>query len=318
MTTKSRLLPNLKQNRIPKRNRTLAKIWKYRFIYLLLLPGLLYFIIYKYLPMLGLVIAFQDYSAFTGFLHSPWVGLENFTQIFHSSEVLRVTFNTLYLNALQIFFAFPLGIILAVMLNEVRQTVFKRSVQSIVYLPHFVSWVVVVGLAYTFMNSKGIINSALHALHLHEVNFLTSPAWFMPLIMLEGVWKETGWGTIIFLAALSGINPNLYEAAVVDGANRMQTIWYITLPALKGTITILIILQLGHILDTGIEQIFLMVNALTRNVGTTLDLYVFQQGIEQSNFSFATAFGLFKSVIGLILIFGANWLAKKAGEEGVF
>jgi putative aldouronate transport system permease protein len=295
-----------------------VRIWKSRFLYLLLLPGLLYFVIYKYLPMFGIIIAFQDYSAFKGFWHSDWVGLANFKAIFDSPDVVRVLFNTLYLNALQLAFAFPVGIILALLLNEVRNTAFKKTVQSLVYLPHFVSWIVVVGLVYTFLRSDGTANALLKLLHIQPINFLTSPSWFMPLILLEGVWKESGWGTIIFLAAMAGVSPHLYEAAVVDGASRLRTIWHITLPAIRGTIAILLILQIGHVLETGIEQIYLMVNALTRKVGTTLDLYVFQKGIESASYSFATAFGLFKSLIGLILIIGANRLAKKFGEDGVF
>lgn len=295
----------------------IAKVWKYRFLYLLLLPGLIYFIVYKYFPMFGLIIAFKDYSAFQGFMDSPWVGLRHFRTIFDSPDMVRIFFNTLYLNALQLLFAFPAGIVLALMLNEVKNSLFRRTVQSIVYLPHFVSWIVVVSIALTILGSDGIVNSVLEAFGLKPINFLTSPGWFMPLITLEGIWKETGWGTIIFLAALSGINPNLYEAAVIDGASRWQSIVYITLPSLRGTIAILLILQMGHVLDTGIEQILLMVNALTKDVGTTLDLYVFQKGIEGADYSFATAFGLFKSLIGLILILGANRLAKRFGEEGV-
>lgn len=295
----------------------IAKLWKYRFLYLLLLPGLIYFIVYKYLPMIGLVIAFKDYSAFQGFMKSPWVGMHHFKTIFDSPDMVRIFFNTLYLSALQLLFAFPAGIVMALMLNEVKNSFFRRTVQSIVYLPHFVSWIVVVSIALTILGSDGMINSLLEALGLKPINFLTSPGWFMPMITLEGIWKETGWGTIIFLAALSGINPNLYEAAVIDGANRWQSIRYITLPSLRGTIAILLILKMGHVLDTGIEQILLMVNALTKDVGTTLDLYVFQKGIEGADYSFATAFGLFKSLIGLILILGANRFAKKMGEEGV-
>jgi putative aldouronate transport system permease protein len=268
--------------------------------------------------MFGLIIAFKDYSAFQGFWRSPWVGMAHFRLIFDSPDMLRIFFNTIYLNILQLSFAFPAGILMALMLNEVKNSKFKQTVQSLVYLPHFVSWIVVVGLAVTFLGSNGIVNSVLKLFNHEPVSLLTSPSWFMPLITIEGMWKETGWGTIIFLAALAGINPHLYEAAVIDGANRWHAIRYITLPTLRGTIAILLILQLGHVLDTGLEQILLMVNSLTKEVGTTLDLYVFQRGIEKANYSFATAFGLFKSLIGLLLILGANRLAKKVGEEGVF
>lgn len=301
-----------------RRKSLLTRMWRARFIYALLLPGVLYFIVYKYIPMLGIVIAFQEYSPFQGFLHSEWVGFKNFALIFESSEYGKVLFNTLYLNALQLIFAFPAGIVMALLVNEVRFSAFKRVIQSIVYLPHFVSWIVVVGLVYTFLTTDGFVNALLKALHLPQINFLTSPGWFMPLILLEGMWKESGWGMIIFLAALAGINPDLYESAVVDGANRWKLMWHITLPALRGTITILLILQVGHVLDTGIEQIILMINSITKDVGTTLDYMVYQKGIIGADFSFSTAFGLFKSIIGLLLIIGANRLAKKVGEEGVF
>lgn len=301
-----------------RRKSLLVRMWKARFIYALLLPGVLYFVIYKYIPMLGIVIAFQNYSPFQGFLHSEWVGFHNFALIFESADYGRVLFNTLYLNALQLAFAFPAGIFMALLVNEVRFSAFKRIVQSIVYLPHFVSWIVIVGLVYTFLTTDGFVNALLKALHLPQIDFLTSPGWFMPLILLEGMWKESGWGMIIFLAALAGINPDLYESAVVDGANRWKLMWHITLPALRGTITILLILQVGHVLDTGIEQIILMINSITKDVGTTLDYMVYQKGIIGADFSFSTAFGLFKSIIGLLLIVGANRLAKKVGEEGVF
>jgi putative aldouronate transport system permease protein len=296
----------------------LAQIWRYRFMYLLLLPGFAYFIVYKYLPMFGLIVAFQDYSAFKGFFRSEWVGFDNFKLIFEGSDLGRVLFNTLYLNFMQLTLAFPAGIVLALLLNEVRHDFFKKTVQTVVYLPHFVSWIVVVGLVFTLLSSDGIVNSFLALLGIPSINFLTSDAWFMPLIVLENIWKESGWSSILFLAAIAGINPNLYEAAAMDGAKRWQKIWYITLPGIRGTIVILLILQLGNILNTGIQQIFLMVSSLTRDVGTTLDLYVFQKGIEKADYSFATAFGLFKSVIGLVLILGANRLAKRFGEDGVF
>ncbi len=287
-------------------------------MYALLLPGLAYFVVYKYFPMFGLVVAFQDYSAFRGFWRSEWVGLDNFRLIFEGADLPRIVFNTLYLNSMQLALAFPAGILLALLLNEVRHEFFKRTVQTLVYLPHFVSWIVVVGLVFTLLRSDGIVNSVLQLLHLPTINFLTSDAWFMPLIVLENIWKESGWSSILFLAAIAGINPNLYEAAEMDGARRWQKIWHITLPCIRGTIVILLILQLGNILNTGIEQIYLMVNSLTKDVGTTLDLYVFEKGIISADYSFATAFGLFKSLVGLVLILAANRLAKRFGEDGVF
>ncbi|MDR4984706.1 ABC transporter permease [Bacillus cereus] len=295
------------------------RLWKERYLYLLLLPGILYFIIYRYIPMAGNIIAFQDFSAFQGFFHSEWVGFKHFKTIFEDQEVIRVLWNTLLLSFLQILFVFPVSIILAIMLNEVRSSLYKRVIQSIVYLPHFLSWVVVIGIVTILLKSDGIVNRILGSVFgMDSVAFLQDPNWFMPMVVLEVIWKESGWGTIIFLAALSGINPSLYEAAVVDGANRWQQIWYITLPALKSTIIILLILRLGSVLDVGFEQIYLMLTPFTMEVGNVLDTFVYFKGIQNSDFSFATAVGLFKSVIGLILIVAANRLAKRFGDEGVY
>nr|WP_246067142.1 ABC transporter permease subunit [Paenibacillus koleovorans] len=293
-------------------------MWKLRYGYLLLLPGLIYFIVYRYVPMLGNLIAFQDYSPYQGFLHSEWVGWKHFARIFEDIEVLKVIRNTLWLSFLQILFAFPVPIILAVMLNEVRSERFKRLIQSVVYLPHFLSWVVVIGIATTFLKNEGVLNHLLRKLGQEPIVFLQEPHLFMPIIVLEVIWKEAGWGTIIFLASLAGVDPSLYEAAVVDGAGRWRRIWHVTLPAIRSTIVILLILRLGHVLDSGFEQIFLMLNPFVREVGEVLDTYVYFKGIQQADFSFGTAVGLFKGVVGLILILGANRLAKRFGEQGVF
>ncbi|BBH20138.1 protein LplB [Paenibacillus baekrokdamisoli] len=305
---------------VPRRAKKLKdRLWRERYLFLLLMPGLLYFIVYRYIPMLGNIIAFQDFSPFRGFLNSEWIGFHHFKTIFSDQEVIRVLWNTLLLSFLQIGFAFPVPIILAIMLNEIKNEWYKRIVQSIVYLPHFLSWVVVIGIVTIFLKNEGIVNRILNPLlGIEPISFLQQPGWFMPLVVLEVIWKEAGWGTIIFLAALSGINPSLYEAAVVDGANRWRQIWHITLPALRSTIVILFILRLGTVLDSGFEQIFLMLNPFTMDVGNVLDTYVYFKGIQNADFSFGTAVGLFKSVIGLILIFAANRLAKKYGEEGVF
>lgn len=297
----------------------LNRIWKERYLFLLALPGVIYFIIYRYVPMIGSVIAFQEYSPFLGFLESKWVGLKHFRTIFSDAEVVRVLWNTLYLSFLQIVFAFPASIVISLMLNELRSQKMKRVVQSMIYLPHFLSWVIVVGIATVFLKSNGLVNKLMQLLFgMDSIPFLQSPELFMPIILLEVIWKESGWGTIIFLAALAGVNPSLYEAAIVDGANRWRRIWHITLPALRSTIVILLLLRLGHVLDSGFEQIFLMLNPMTLSVGNVLDTYVYFKGIEQSDFSFGAAVGLFKGMVGFILIIAANKLAKKFGEQGVF
>ncbi|SDW16928.1 carbohydrate ABC transporter membrane protein 1, CUT1 family [Paenibacillus sp. CF384] len=296
-----------------------SRLFRERYGFLLLLPGLLFFIWFRYVPMLGNIIAFEDYSPFKGFIDSEWVGLKHFKRIFEDAEVIRVLWNTLLLSFLQIAFAFPVPIVLALMLNEVKNQRVKRLIQSVVYLPHFLSWVVVVGIVTIFLKTEGIVNKGLSmAFGMEAIPFLQQPGWFMPLIVLEVIWKEAGWGTIIFLAALAGVNPTLYEAAIVDGASRWRQLWHITLPAIRGTIVILLILRLGGVLDSGFTQIFLMLNPFTMDVGNVLDTFVYFKGIQQSDFSFGTAVGLFKGLIGLILILAANKIAKKFGEDGVF
>ncbi|MEF2244653.1 ABC transporter permease [Paenibacillus sp. IITD108] len=289
-----------------------------KFIYLLLLPGILYFIVYRYIPMAGLVIAFQDYNPFVGFTGSDWVGLKHFKHLFDSPEVIRVLTNTIQISLLQIFVAFPVSIILALMLNELRNETYKRFIQSMVYLPHFLSWVVVVGIFVVFLRGEGLINSVLTSMGLETIPFLTDPAFFKPIVILQVIWKEAGWGTIIFLAALAGVNPQLYEAAVIDGASRWRQLWHITLPAIRSVIIILFILRLGNVMETGFEQIFLMLNPFNMDSGNVLDTYVYFKGIQQGNISFATAVGMFKGLVGLILVVGANRLAKKFGEDGLY
>lgn len=270
--------------------------------------------------MLGTVIAFQDYSPFLGFGDSQWVGMKHFLAIFEDAEVLRVLWNTLVISFLQIVFAFPAPILLALLLNELRSNAYKRLIQSIVYMPHFLSWVLVVGIFAVFLRSDGFINVFLQMYGELErpISFLTDPAWFRPLLVFQVMWKEAGWGTIIFLAALAGISPSLYEAARMDGAGRLRQIWHITLPGIRSTILILFILRLGNVLDTGFEHVFLLLNSFNMEIGNVLDTYVYFKGIKDSNYSFATAVGLFKGVVGLLLVIGANKLVKKLGEEGVY
>jgi putative aldouronate transport system permease protein len=304
---------------MPKRHRVGRRLLRDKWLYLMLIPGVIYFVLFKYAPMWGLLLAFKNYQPYLGFFGSEWVGLKHFDRLFHDPVFWMLLRNTLILACYNILFFFPAPIVLALMLNEVRREAFKRVVQTLIYVPHFVSWVVVVGIAYTFFTlDGGLVNEAIAALGGEKINFLISTEWFRPMITLEVIWKETGWGTIIFLAALSGVDPQLYEAARIDGAGRMRQLWHITLPAIRSTITILFILRLGTFLDTGFEQIFLMLNSINREVGEVFDTYVYTAGITQGQFSFSTAVGLFKSIVGFVLIITANWVVKKFGEEGVY
>lgn len=290
-----------------------------RWLYVMLLPGILYFILFKYLPMWGVLIAFQNYQPFRGFLYSDWVGTRHFIRFFSEPAFWMLFRNTVMLALYNLIFFFPLPIVIALMLNEIRKEVFKRFVQTMVYIPHFFSWVVVVGVVYIlFTVEGGVINELIVRAGGEPINFLISGEWFRTMIMAEVIWKETGWGTIIFLAALAGVDPQLYEAAKMDGAGRARQIWHITLPAIRSTIVILFILRLGHFLDTGFEQIILMLNAMNREVGEVFDTYVYSVGINQAQFSYSTAVGLFKSFVGLILVLSANAISKKFGEEGIY
>ncbi|THF73625.1 ABC transporter permease [Cohnella fermenti] len=293
----------------------IKRLWPF---YLLAAPGILYFIVFHYVPMWGLLLAFKDFSPFIGIWDSPWVGLEHFRDFFSTNDFWLLLKNTLLLSFYNLIVFFPVTILLAIMLSELRFSLFKRVSQTIVYLPHFLSWVVIYGITISFFGPSGVINHVLEDWFGGSANFLISNDWFRPLVVFQAIWKDAGWGTIIFLAALAGINPELYEAAKVDGANRFQNIWHITLPSLKSTIVILLLLRLGSSLDSNFMQIFLMTNSLNLDVSNVFDLYVYHVGLEQFNYSFGITVGMFKSVVSLILVLAANYAARWMGEDGIF
>ncbi len=288
-------------------------------LYLMILPGLLFFLIFRYLPMGGIVVAFQQYSFFRGFTGSEWVGLDNFRQLFASREFWLLLRNTLVLSLLNIALFFPAPVLLAVLLHEIRLKWFKRLVQTVLYMPHFLSWVVVVGITVLlFATQDGAINQLLASRGMNRLEVLTDPDYFPLVYVLQNIWKEVGWGCIIFLAALAAVDPTLYEAAAMDGASRWRQVWHITLPALKTTVIILFILRLGQVMDSGFEHIYLMQNSMNMSVSDVFDTYVYRMGILQGEMSYPTAVGLFKSCVGLVLIVLGNALSKKMGEEGVY
>ncbi|MFE6079139.1 ABC transporter permease [Paenibacillus sp. NPDC057886] len=302
-----------------KRSVFMRRLRRQKWFFMMLTPGLIYFLIYKYLPMWGILIAFQNYQPFEGIFRSEWVGFKHFQQFFSDETFWLLFRNTLILAVYNIVFFFPLPIIIALMLNEVTKNKFKRIIQTLIYIPHFVSWVVVAGITFLFFSAQdGLVNNLLAQLGSSPVQFLLSEEWFRTVITSQVMWKETGWGTIIFLAALAGVDPQLHEAARMDGAGRWKQIWHITLPAIRSTIIIMFILRMGSFLDTGFEQIFLMINPMNRGVGEVFDTYVYNMGISQGKFSYSAAVGVFKSVVALILVIGANRLAKKFGEEGIY
>ena len=290
----------------------------YKWLYIIMLPGLVYYIIFKFLPMWGVLISLQDFNPYTGFFDSPWVGLKHFKQFFTGPKFVPIFLNTLGISVLNITLSFPAPIILSLLINELRKDKLKRAVQTCVYIPHFLSWVIVASLTYTIFSGTGVINRFVEIMGGESIDFLTSTTLFRPMIVGQTIWKETGWGTIVFLAAMASVDVQLYEAAIVDGAGRFRQMWHVTLPCIRSTVVIMLILKLGSVLDTGFDQIFLTSNALNRSVSDVFDTYVYTVGITQGSFSFATAVGLFKSVVGIILIFGSNAIAKRMGESGIF
>ena len=305
---------------VPMRRRSLGqKMWRHRALYLMALPGIVYFLIFKYLPMGGLIISFQDYKPFLGIMDSPWVGFEHFVRLFTQDTFVMLLRNTLLLSVLLMAISFPIPIVLALLLNELRGVVFKRSIQTVIYLPHFMSWVIVVSLFYVMLTTDGgAINNLIVSLGGEPIGFLTEPDWLRPMYVFQHVWRTAGWGTIVYLAALTAVDMALYEASEIDGANRWQQTWHITLPAIRPTIIVLFILSIGDFLELGFEHMFLLLNSMNREVGEIFDTFVYTAGIQNGQLSFATAVGLFKGLVGLVLVIGANSLAKKFGEEGVY
>jgi len=294
------------------------RIWRDRIMLLMVLPGVLYFILFRYLPLLGNIIAFEDYLPFLGFTDSAFVGFANFQQMFADPAFWQATVNTIIIAILQIVFYFPMPIILAMMLQSLISTRVRRAIQSVVYLPHFVSWVIVVALWQQVLGGSGIFVHTLRDLGLPPLNVMTEPGFFKPLVTLQLIWKETGYATIIFLAALLSIDSSLYEAAVMDGAGRWQRIWHVTLPGIMGVIILLLILRLGLFLSVGFEQILLQRNAVGPAAGEVLDTYVYFKGIVGGQWGVTAAAGLIKGIIGTLLVLGANKFAHRMGQEGVY
>ncbi|WP_420535564.1 ABC transporter permease [Alkalihalobacillus pseudalcaliphilus] len=302
-----------------RRQELWKKILKNKWIYLMIAPGIIYFFIYKYIPMYGLIISFQDYKPYLGITGSEWVGLDHFRRLFNDPDFWMIFRNTLILFGLQVFIAFPVPIILALMLNELRLKWYMKGIQTLIYIPHFMSWVVIVSISYVMLTlDGGIINNLLRTMEFNQINFLLNPDWFRPMYIIQIIWREAGWGTIIFIAAIASVDPQLYEAAKMDGANRLRQMWHITLPAIRSVIIVLLILKIGDVLELGFEHVYLLLNASNREVAEIFDTYVYTAGLRQGQFSYSTAVGFFKGFVGLILVVGANWMAKKAGEEGVY
>ena len=295
------------------------RIWAARYLYLMFLPVFLYYVIFRYGPMLGLSIAFKNFNAFLGFDKSPWVGFKYFEQFFNSVYLWRLVRNTLLINLYDLLFNFPAAILLALLINEVQNRRFKKTVQTITYLPYFISSVVIASMVVQFLSpSSGVVNNLIASMGGERQYFMVQPESFRTIYTLMNLWKSIGWNSIIFLAAISGINGELYEACMVDGGGYMRRMWHITLPGIAGTIVVLLIMRLGHIMDAGYETILLLQNNANLETSDVIGTYVYRRGLKGGEYSYGTAVGMFQSVIGFALVIFANWLSRRYSETSLW
>lgn len=301
-----------------KRNQIVTDIRKDWDLYLMLLLPLGFLILFKYVPMGGLIMAFQDFDIFEGFFASPFVGFENFERLFSTPEFFNVLCNTLLISLYKILFFFPIPILMALMLNEVGCRVYKRTVQTIVYLPHFLSWVIVSGLLFDLLSSRGTLNRLIEMMGGTRINFLMEPSLFRSIVVSSAIWKEVGYSSIVFLAAISSIDPSLYEAAVVDGASKLKQAIYITLPGIAPMIVVMLLLRVGTIMDANSEQIMAIYNPTVYQTGDVLGTYIYRTGLSNMEYSFASAAGLFNSVISFTLVVVCNWISRRIAGRSIW
>ncbi len=294
----------------------LREMYRHRAYYLIILPAIVCFIVVKYIPIGGIVLAFKNYTITGGIWGSEWAGFKYFERMLGSADFLRVFRNTIVISLLKMATVFPAPIVFALMLNEVFNLRLKKTFQTISYLPHFISWVVAAGLFRSFLSFEGPVNYLLELFTDQRVVFMKDPFFFMMVVVTSGVWKTVGWGSIIYLAAIAGIDPELYDAAEIDGAGRMQRIVHITLPAILPVIVVLFLLRIGEIFDAGFDQIFNLYSPIVYSVGDIIDTYVYRQGLVNLQFSYTTAVGLSKNILGLIMLLIMNWVVKRLGARG--
>lgn len=313
----------LGNNIVVNKNKQKSKLNEFmaqKYLQVMALLGVVWMIIFNYIPMYGIIIAFKRYNIVKPISKAPWVGFQYFKEFLTDPEFYNVIKNTLGISALKLLIGFPLPIIFALLLNELTSIKFKKAVQTISYLPHFLSWVVLGGILTTWLSDVGIINEILVKLNIvkEPVNFLAEPKYFWGIVVLSDIWKELGWSAIIYLAAIAGVDPEMYEAATIDGAGRLQRIWYITLPAIKSTITILFILAVSGILNSNFDQILVLRNSLNASASDVIDIYVYRMGLQLGRYSYATAVGLVKSIIAFLLLLSANFVSKKLNDTSLF
>ncbi|MGI8384263.1 ABC transporter permease [Robertmurraya sp. P23] len=310
--------PVINSTTTAKKGLKLKKILLNYQLYLFLLPALIYFIVFHYVPMYGVLIAFKDFVATKGIMGSPWVGFKHFERFFDSYQFWSLIKNTLGLSITQLVVGFPLPIFLALMLNQIRSEKSKRFVQTVVYAPHFISVVVLAGMIYVFFSNNGLINNMILMFGGDPISFMAKPEWFKPLYIASGVWQETGWAAIIYLAALAGVSPELHEAAIMDGANKWQRIFHVDIPAIMPTAVILLILSVGSIMNIGFEKAYLLQTPMNQPSAEIIPTYVYKMGLQQAQYSFAAAVGLFNAVINLILLVAVNNFAKRLSGTGLW
>lgn len=288
-------------------------------LYLFVLPCLIWFIIFKYIPMYGIQLAFKQYIPTEGIWGSPWIGLDHFIRFFQSFQFWTLIKNTVGLSFWSLVFTFPIPIFIALLLNQLTRERYKKFVQTIIYAPHFISTVVLVGILFIFLSpNNGIINHLIVLFGGEPILFMAEPDWFKPLYILSSLWQETGWATIIYLAALAGVSPALHEAAIMDGANKWQRIWHVDIPSIRPTIIILLILAFGNIMNVGFEKAFLMQTDLNKSASAIIPTYVYEVGLQRAQYSFAAAIGLFNSIINMIMLLTVNRLVKKLGGNSIW
>jgi putative aldouronate transport system permease protein len=302
-----------------KKNNYPTRIWRDRYLLLLLLPCIIYYIAFKYIPMWGILISFKDFKPFIGFMDSSWVGLKHYLQFFSSPDAVRIIRNTLILGVLTLIFSFPMPIIFSLALNELKGVRFKKFVQTVSYMPHFLSMVVVCGMITSFLSPiRGIINQIIVQFGGNAINFMSLGQYFRPIYVISDIWQTMGWGAIVYLAAISNVDPQYYEAAKLDGASHLRQIWSITLPSIAPTIATMLILRVGSVLEVGLEKVMLLYSPAIYETSDIIATYVYRQGMVSGNMSYAAAIGLFSSVINLILLISANCASKKLSGTGLY
>lgn len=305
-----------------KKKILIAASARYRGYYLLFLPVAMFFLIFAYLPMCGLVIAFKDYNVFDGIFQSPWaesMGMQHFISFLSDSKFWEVAGNTLIISAYKLVFCFPAPIILALLMNEMKVRSLQRGIQTILYIPRFLSWAIIGGIVASMLSvNTGFVNLVLNSMGQDAVNFLGEPQYFRTIVIVSDIWKGAGWGSIIYFAALGSVNAELYEAARIDGAGRFRQMWHVSLSGIRGTVILMFILAISNVLNAGFDQIFVLYTPATYETGDIIDTYLYRMGLRNGQYSYAAAMGLFKSVIGMGMLFGGNALSKKIGGEGMF